>query len=195
MQKSIKPIYAIASQIYLRCKAHKTSLILLLLLSMTTIWLSDAISENDAAVCLYQQKKQHFNFTKNNLLLLQQNTKNNQSNVLFATFKRKQFDQGIPESTLKQTFKKLSKKTNVQLKKVKTTPDELWDKDLNLFVKQITFSAHAANNVKFYQFVHILQQTLPGLVIFKDVTFQKKSHNLENAHGEVTFLWVRKSSN
>ena len=192
MQKSIESLNAVISQFWLRCKAHKTSLILLLLFCMTAIWLGDAISMNEEAVSLFQQKQQNFNLIKDNLAQLQQSTKSNQSNILFATFKRKKFDQNITENMLQQTFKTLSKKTNVRLSKISSTPDELWDKDLNLFMKQITFSAHAKNNTTFYQFVHMLQQNLPGLVIFKDVTFQKKSHDAEHAHGQVTFLWARK---
>jgi len=194
MKKSIEPLYAMASQIWVQCKAHKTSVILLLSLSMTIIWLKDAISDNEEAISLFQQKKQEFDFTKKNLTLLQQSTKNNQSNILFAIFKRKKFDQDIHENMLQQTLQKLSKKMAVRLRKIRVTPDELWDKDLNVFIKQITFSAHAKNNVKFYQFVHMLQQILPGLVIFKDVTFQKNSHNAEHAYGQVTFLWARKKN-
>lgn len=194
MNSSTKQFSVIAAQIWLRCKTHKTSLILLLLLCIFAVCLSDSITANNAAIDRFQQKKQDFNVTKNNLTLFQQSAKNNHNNILFSTFKRKKFDQGIPENMLQKTFKKLGKKINVQLSKIRVTPDELWDKELNLVSRKITFSAHAKNSAKFYQFVHALQQNLPGLVIFKDVTFQNKPHNARRAYGEITFLWVRKKT-
>lgn len=194
MNNSTKQFSVIAAQIWQRCKTHKTSLMLLLILCVFAICLSGSISANNEAIHRFQQKKQAFNVTRNNLTLFQQSAKNNHNNMLFSTFKRKKFDQGIPDNMLQQTFKKLGKKTNVQLSKIRATPDELWDKDLKLVARKITFSAHAKNSAKFYQFVHALQQNLPGLVIFKDVTFQNKYHNTKHAYGEITFLWVRKKT-
>lgn len=179
-------------KIWLRCKTHKILLIALFILSIEAVWLSDAISDNHEVRSLFQDKTHNFDLTKNNLALLEQNTKNNQSNVLFVDFKRKKFDQAIPDNAVQQVLKKLSEKIKVRLNTIRIISDDILDKDLNIFVKKITVSVQAKNNMKFYQFVHMLQQNLPGLVILKDITFQHNAHKPDLSHGQITFLWARK---
>ncbi len=192
MIKKIYPFLTMFYKIWLRCKTHKVLLTALIILIIEAVWLSDAISDNNDVKYLFQDKKYNFDLTKNNLALLEQSTKNNQSNVLFVDFTRKKFDQAIPDNTVHQVLKKLSEKIKIRLNTIRIVSDDILDKDLNIFVKKITVSVQEKNNIKFYQFLHMLQQKLPGLVTFKDISFQHNAHHPDLSHGQITFLWARK---
>jgi hypothetical protein len=190
--KKIYPLLMMYPKIWLRCKAYKTLLISLFVLSIEAVWLSDAISDQNEAASLFQDKKNNFDLAKKNLALLEQNAKNNQNHVLFADFKRKKFDQVIPDHIVQHVLKKLSEAIQVRFNEARIVSDDIWDKDLNIFVKKIIVSVQAKKSMTFYQFAHMLQQKLPGLVIFKDITFQNNEHNPDLSHGQITFLWARK---
>lgn len=192
MIKKIYPLLPLFLKIWSRCKTHKILLTFLLILSVEAVWLNDAISDHNDVTFLLNEKKNQFDLTKNNLVLLEESTKNNQNNVLFVDFKRKKFDQVLPDNIVQKVLKNLSEKIKVRLNTIRIISDEILDQDLQIFVKKITVSVLAKNNMKFYQFVHMMKQKLPGLVIFKDITFQHNTNNPDLSHGQITFLWARK---